>query len=316
MKTNTKPFVDDFRVKLNISDEVKAATPELGKGIIVTIDATRGGYVNRNFYFYSLDGMKRSVKTWNEPYNKPMLIHHRMNDDWEGTAVDPIGRIIGAEFIQDGEQGFIRLKAQITDPDAIAKVMDGRYLTVSTSQRPAGPVRCSICGNDLLQDRCDHNRGTKYVIEGDEDKGIEDEIKLCYFEFSDLEYRECSPVNEPADQDDNHAATIISWTAMDSIGDTMPTTEVKCYSKACNAADGIVELATDELAPVEIPEETPPDTETPKAEDDKDGKPVVPVVPAEEDEESAEDKAAKIAADKQETDTVDLMSIVSSTDWR
>jgi len=239
---NIKPFVDDFEIKLNFVDAVKDA--DTSKGLIVTIDATHGGYVNRNFYFYQSKYMKKSVDSWIKPYAKPMLLHHRVGGMWQ-DAGDPIGRVLGAKFIDTGDDtGFIRLRVQISDPDAVEKVKDGRYLTVSTSQRPSGPVTCSICDNDLLTDGyCGHDRGKEYII-GDEDDDPKDKtVKLCYYIFSDLEYREVSAVNEPADQDDEHAATITKWEAMDSVDAEMGPHNAK--DDVVHAA--IVEVAKDAL---------------------------------------------------------------------
>ena len=50
---------------------------------------------------------------------------------------------------QDGS-AYVRLQVAITDPIAIQKVMDKRYLTGSVGGR-AGKAVCSISGDDLAR---------------------------------------------------------------------------------------------------------------------------------------------------------------------
>ena len=218
---NEKPRI--FSDALNLlEDSAIGATP--GMGVVADIRATHSGYL-LNRRVYPGTNMKRSVDTWCSPehggsaaYDKPILVHHRAQDGGPfgggSEACDPIGRVVGAtytqlsddtDFVNDWKRpatshddlgsGYIMLKAMITDPDAAAKVLDRRYDTVSTGQR-TDSARCSICGNDWLNDsqddddECEHVPGKSYEAN--------DTTYLCYMVSGNLTYDECSYVNLPA----------------------------------------------------------------------------------------------------------------------
>lgn len=83
--------------------------------------------------------------------------------------------------------GYTRLGINVVDEDAIAKIIDGRYLTVSIGyDSPA--VRCSVCGNNWrVGDYCDHRPGKVY-------DGV---LMLLVFDL--MQNDEISFVNRPAD---------------------------------------------------------------------------------------------------------------------
>lgn len=84
--------------------------------------------------------------------------------------------------------GYIELLADITDPEAVQKVLDGRYLTGSTGASTNRAV-CSVCKQDWASEgKCDHTPGRMY-----------DEMK-CVLIAGDLTYDEYSFVNRPADR--------------------------------------------------------------------------------------------------------------------
>lgn len=84
--------------------------------------------------------------------------------------------------------GYVELVAEITDPDAIQKILDGRYLTGSVGAITNAAV-CSVCKQDWAEDgRCDHTPGQLY-----------DNTK-CVIIAGDLSYDEYSFVNRPADR--------------------------------------------------------------------------------------------------------------------
>lgn len=84
--------------------------------------------------------------------------------------------------------GYIQLTCQITDPDAIQKIRDGRYLTGSVSATTDRAV-CSICKQDwMTESKCDHSPGEVY-----------DGAK-AFIIAGDFEYEEWSYVNKPADR--------------------------------------------------------------------------------------------------------------------
>jgi len=84
--------------------------------------------------------------------------------------------------------GYIELVADISDPAAIQKVLDKRYLTGSVGATTDSAV-CSVCKTDWAGDdgRCEHIPGKVY------DK------KKCVLIAGDLRYDEWSFVNKPAD---------------------------------------------------------------------------------------------------------------------
>ena len=83
--------------------------------------------------------------------------------------------------------GRIRVKAQITDKEAIEKFLDGRYITFSAGSTTDRHV-CSICSSDWAKgDFCEHRHGKIY--DGD----------VCVFITGKFNVLEGSVVNMPAD---------------------------------------------------------------------------------------------------------------------
>ena len=64
-----------------------------GGSIIVGVEATHGGYTNKNGYHYLANGMRKYVDTWTTPFGKPYLINH------DGES-DPKGRVVQAKFVK------------------------------------------------------------------------------------------------------------------------------------------------------------------------------------------------------------------------
>jgi len=84
--------------------------------------------------------------------------------------------------------GYIELVADITDPLAIQKIIDGRYLTGSTGATTNKAI-CSVCKqNWAAEGKCEHRPGKVY-----------DSAK-CVLIAGDLTYDEYSFVNKPADR--------------------------------------------------------------------------------------------------------------------
>ena len=201
-----------------MNDLFGSGAPTNGYKVVSQIRATHSGYLCNN-RVYPGKHMADSVGTWCDAahggtasFNKPVLIHHRQSDGmFGGVATDPIGRIIAAKFdkIKDGDEfindyrkpatgtdfgsGFITLTASITDPEAIQKVIDGRYDSVSVGFNTKNAI-CSICGEDWLNPKkdsdCEHQPGMRY----EEEKNS----YLCYLVTGPMDYREVSYVNVPA----------------------------------------------------------------------------------------------------------------------
>lgn len=186
---------EEFIVENRVSP--RGSTGELTESqgnlvLIPKIEAIHAG-VTRNKMNYpsqSLAGnfdLKSGVYSWTHPYPKPVLKNH-------DTYEEPLGRVINAQFVTDSITGkhAIVLMPQITDPDAIVKIMDGRYLTVSIGGETDAAI-CNICGQDIISEGwCDHIRGEKYEVKG--------ELVECYWSAGNVWFDEISFVNVPADQ--------------------------------------------------------------------------------------------------------------------
>jgi hypothetical protein len=164
-------------------------------------------------------------KGGNQGYDKPVLVNHDrggdaigrivtadyvdltqqapVNDAWKGLlfdlskasqmwrAVDIVESLVKAGVLfQDEWQGlgYIKAGALITDPDAIVKILDERYKTVSTGAGSDKAI-CSICQEDWVAEGapCEHRPGRMY------------DDKKCFLIAGNLTYDELSFVNTPAD---------------------------------------------------------------------------------------------------------------------
>lgn len=154
-------------------------------GLVVDISAIHEGLTS-NYNSYGRKALENSLQSWVTPYAKPVLLHH-------DPHTEPVGRIIAAKLDSESDGvAFTRLQAAITDPEAVQKVMDQRYLTGSVGGK-AGKAICSVCEADWAEASmsslpCRHSRGQTY-------KG-----KLAYMNMEDIAWKEYSFVNVPADQ--------------------------------------------------------------------------------------------------------------------
>jgi len=150
--------------------------------LIVQMEAIHVGRT-ANYTYYTKEGLQGGLESWTTPRPKPVLTHH---NQYSG---EPIGRILKAEFhdvTPSGKPGLM-FTVEITDPDAIEKVIDGRYQTVSIGAS-TDKVTCNICGTNRIEEWCDHYPGEKY------------EDQTCYFIIGTTYGREVSYVNVPADE--------------------------------------------------------------------------------------------------------------------
>lgn len=140
-----------------------------------------------NYNNYSAAELEKALQSWVEPYPKPIILNHDLNSE-------PMGRVMAARMDkeQDGSH-FVRLQIAITDPVAIQKVLDKRYLTGSVGGR-AGKAVCSISGDDLAKiDESGKPKLSRFK-RGQVYKG-----KLAYVDMQDISFKEYSFVNQPAD---------------------------------------------------------------------------------------------------------------------
>lgn len=184
-------FIENITLEIpNISERLselaESAKANKNKALIVEIASIHEG-VTANHTAYSAEELDKAVETWTTPYPRPIIINH-------DRATDPLGRIVNAKMDkkQDGTP-FIRLQAMVSDPAAVERVRDGRYLTGSVGGA-AGKVNCSICEADWSNASmfspapCDHKRGKEY------------DGKKATLKMADIEFKEYSFVNTPADQ--------------------------------------------------------------------------------------------------------------------
>ena len=137
---------------------------------------------------FTVDGVIRPTGqySWTRPYPKPILTHHDPHSD-------PLGRIVDAKFVEktlpSGLPG-IEVSAEIGNPEAIEKIRDGRFLTVSIGAE-TDSLFCNICGSNKLSDDsdCRHWKGQVY-------DGVE-----CRYVVGNIWFSELSFVNKPADDD-------------------------------------------------------------------------------------------------------------------
>jgi hypothetical protein len=217
-----------FKITLKLNDAdytrlMDASKDSDIKSIKVKIEASHSGIVNANNFFYTPHGMKSGVKSFVEPYSKPVMVAHDSNADAVGRVlkakyidypeivadvkdvkdpVDGVDAILdfvkkNKDFKKKGYKGLghVELVAEITDSEAIEKVMDKRYLTVSIGGGVDKAV-CSICGTDKMtqddstdyEDRCNHWRGETYDGE------------KAFLIGGKMEFNEVSYVNTPADK--------------------------------------------------------------------------------------------------------------------
>lgn len=180
-----------------------------GKVLIPKIEAIHAG-TTANYRTYTDNYLQGNIEnhsgvySWTYPYPKPVLKNH---DTWE----EPLGRVTSAQFVTDSLTGRSAniVMPTITDPEAIEKILDGRYLTVSIGGH-TNEAACSICGQDIINDGwCDHERGEKYEVNG--------KMVTCTWIIGEIWFHEISFVNIPADE---HAQVVAS-------GNVIP---MECYS--------------------------------------------------------------------------------------
>jgi len=173
-----------------VEDAKTSKTETKPKALMVKVSATHAGMLNKNIAMYIPDAMRRAAASWIDPHEKPVLTHHEKKKDAIGRVKNAEYLELGVEGLDDMEtpSGYIELLVKITDSDAIQKILDERYLSVSVGMQSKN-VRCSICDSNLAKNGlCEHKKGKDY------------NDKLCYWKISDINYTELSFVNTPADE--------------------------------------------------------------------------------------------------------------------
>ena len=162
------------------------------KGLVLSIDASHTGYMNKNFRNYTDNSYRKAHKSLYIPYPKPILRGHNMISGIFGPEMqerDALGRIHDAAFIPgiykraDGQtaNGLLKAGAFIPEGDETDKIKTGIHLTTSIGFNRKSSV-CSICGFDWWKykttgngwqdndperdsdDTCDHTPGKVYKV--------------------------------------------------------------------------------------------------------------------------------------------------------
>jgi hypothetical protein len=197
-----------------------------GASLLVTLEATHSGIINGNQRFYRPDRMQASVHTWVQDGRpaKPVLVRHDPGSDPLGRILKASYIDLSYKYASDfpivkdtvfyntdarkrfnlydsidwivknlmGMQdyrglGYCELGARITQPEAVRKVLNDEYLTVSVGFTTDQGL-CSICHTDwAVDDRCEHQMGS--TVDG----------KRAFLISGNFDYQEMSFVNFPAD---------------------------------------------------------------------------------------------------------------------
>ena len=189
------------------SDAIEVLNRDRNPVLKVSIDTTHSGVIT-NGRVYPGKFVSRGYKSFlskdnggTAAYNKPVLKHHDLE-------TDPIGRVVAARFsaLKVGDEfeydflqpdslgskgsGIVTVDALITDPDAIKKIIDGRFLSVSAGHS-TDEMLCSVCGDSIRE--CDHLPGKMYTDDEESETG-----NMCYGITTNMTYHEVSFVNLPA----------------------------------------------------------------------------------------------------------------------
>ena len=206
----------------SIQDAVVQTDAGPVNGIYVTVRATHAGRITGNNGLYLPSKMQRGADSMVKPFNKPVGAHHAKSQDpigriqvaeyvstvdssntrilncitdenglVFGNEIDAVTKLAEAGLLYEDTYeglGYIRSTAFITDPEAIQKVRDGRYQTVSITVSTDKAI-CSACKQDWAEDgKCEHDPGDS--VDG----------RPMFLITNELDYEGWDFVNSPADE--------------------------------------------------------------------------------------------------------------------
>jgi hypothetical protein len=198
-----------------IEDSVSEATKPLPKKkLLVQIAAIHEG-ITKNYTEYPIEELEASIPTWTAPYNKPVVTNHGKAEGIFGRGYpveDILGRIMNVTSDEHAGKKCLIFTCSVTDKNAITKIKDGRYATVSIGAKVKSAV-CSICDCDWAKGKyCEHERGSYYLLDEDNPESA----KRCTWIIGGLEGIEISFVTVPADSN----AMVLSAREEDAVGGT------------------------------------------------------------------------------------------------
>ncbi len=249
--------------------ECKDSKSESGHSLYIKTEATHAGIITGNLKFYRPDRMQDSCHTWTTKGKprKPVLLNHDKTGACVGRVHK--ARYVDMSYQYVSEQpgvkslvfydsqskkrlnlfesvdwvvqnlharpdykglGYIELDMNVTEPEAIRKVLSDEFLTVSVSFATNAGI-CSVCHTDwATEDRCEHELGQSYGA------------KKMFLITGDFFYRECSFVNFPADP----WAQVTNKDAVRQVADSIANRvfflglPVERRQIILNAADGLI----------------------------------------------------------------------------
>ena len=233
--------------------------------------------ITKNFHNFTETELKKALKTWTNPFPRPILREHVMSIGFFGGSPDdvtPLGRVVEAKLAPStikqtqGTLGHL-LTLQVSDSDAMERIKDQRYLTLSVGAR-VGAAHCSICDHNFLGsgDFCDHDRGKKY-------KG-----KVATWILKDIQFLEVSFVNNPAD---TSAQVIGIEEAEESVGEGV---QMGMPNETPNILENVDTLLENEQTTEDESEETTDDTQTTEEDDANESESTDEAATTEESEEN------------------------------
>jgi hypothetical protein len=153
---------------------LEARDQELPKVIYPDIRVLTANKRTHNRTFYpesSLRGdpeLGTGLISFNRPYPVPVIRDHLDAPSLMGFTSEVYGRIYHpAQIHGDGSERYLRAMPTITHQDAIEAVLTGRWMTVSLGSQ-CESVSCSICGQELTDGGCDHQKGQMYEVNGEQ----------------------------------------------------------------------------------------------------------------------------------------------------
>lgn len=179
----SKPkYVNAIKNDLNLTESYTIETYIDENSLMVDMEALHS-IITRNDTLYTPECIKKSIPLWTQPYERPVIMHH---DDEAGIT---IGRVKAAKYIDHSERSntpALELTANIGEENGKKGIKNGTLATVSVGVI-AHEAKCSICGQNLAEGFCEHEKGEIY------------EGKRCYWIITDIEPKEVSYVIVPSD---------------------------------------------------------------------------------------------------------------------
>ena len=177
-------FVPNYKPSRTEITESLEATPVSPDSIMVDIEGIHA-IITTNLNYYEPHCLEMSVPKWTEPYERPLIMHHKEQD---GVTIGRIKKCTYVESCKKTKGPGLVFTCNIGNKEGIEGVKNGTLVTTSIGVM-VRDLRCSICGKNLAEEgECEHVKGQKY------------DGKLCYWIIKDMEPKELSYVIVPSDK--------------------------------------------------------------------------------------------------------------------